>query len=1244
MRKNILIFFAFFMVICCLAQDEKFGHNYLNWVHNEASNKSREVTTNELELRLNHIYHTTYAKGYQTLFEIDSLLNILNTRFENQKQKIDELTEDFSKTYLQNYYASNNHHLIFDIESKIAFLKKDVLELDSIGTRRVFYQNGLHNIGTSHLLESFSQVGNNMSDYLPEKYPFSIGFTYSSHPSAEDFNSPQTQGQWTGMLTTLGGAIGSLASPLGAAIGASIGAIIGGFLDYEETKKKQRKAQKKYEEQLKKVEEANKLLPDKLLTISEQYKIYQSFDSVLKIDYKEVKKNFYSHLVPIEELYIELSNINLLNKKYAKEKLKQENLGALIEFYGSDQLKEELQGYKEAISLLQIFDKDLNYVRRKVQALSNTSVIKEKENLSDLIKTNISYVNFLLNDYKYPLVEKELRAYKKSYQKELRALAPNSSFITPTTYIRSNYESVIVLPSFHAFEYTSPQTFYVSEEAFAYDDSGLAVVYENGEYALIVGGKSYVNDRMQNGGANKYSDILGSSYDGGYREYAAKAASTITRCQNDINERIGNMVKEKTKLFPVLKEWRNTTLEMYTTPIVTTSELSAAGNQLSAIETVFIENLDNLSGLISQLTSPSNLNSNYIERQQQIDLISEFTEREPAVLVSDVSSPLFEGLESVVSKEEYLRTATGKSIKEATQRVAQGTHAFINSEEELAAAIKTTENLSTFINTLLSEGYTEEVVNKYLDLLGEYNLYFKGLSNNLTNENSAFNTGNEATFRTLKSSLKTCVASRGIANCETIHQALVSSITQEKSGAAMSEVSKDLDDQTINYISNNSVANNVFYIFDNSETEASHYAIVLPGFYQTTSDIMVSYIDAKNPENSVFRGKLTDVFPDLSNVAIYQQEHQRYYGNSTVNSYTSSLYKHQCYHEEVGYYDCSNIELSLEVKNNESRLLFREEAIDLNSNFVEGISSQYGRNSQLFFKEVHKNLNTYFNPGNIPEEKKTDQYRGILKKVADFDQSYSVETQPQQLYNSIAMHNLLTITNEAINSSSDMTEIQQITVESAQYLQMLLDIGTAVTPVVNDARDIYELLTGLDLITHEEIGVFGRSLAAGGLIIGSGALFRKILDSVSSTATTKVLQNIARKGGVDRLTLIKTGEFAGSSKTKNGLIFRKKTGDLENRYLHILKNHHKWGKIGAKSRFGIAPREMIKRIDLGYSYVKNNEPGRILKQSVTDNGNRKYVIQMDESLYEGSKIKKKLVLILDPRTDVDLIVTAYPEK
>ncbi|MBI2027922.1 MAG: hypothetical protein HYS98_09015 [Deltaproteobacteria bacterium] len=68
------------------------------------------------------------------------------------------------------------------------------------------------------------------------------------------------------------------------------------------------------------------------------------------------------------------------------------------------------------------------------------------------------------------------------------------------------------------------------------------------------------------------------------------------------------------------------------------------------------------------------------------------------------------------------------------------------------------------------------------------------------------------------------------------------------------------------------------------------------------------------------------------------------------------------------------------------------------------------------------------------------------------------------------------------------------------YFRLATDLGTAIAPGVNDVRDWFELVSGIDMITQEELSFAERSFCLIGLFVGSGAGFRIASDYTSKLA------------------------------------------------------------------------------------------------------------------------------------------------
>ena len=82
----------------------------------------------------------------------------------------------------------------------------------------------------------------------------------------------------------------------------------------------------------------------------------------------------------------------------------------------------------------------------------------------------------------------------------------------------------------------------------------------------------------------------------------------------------------------------------------------------------------------------------------------------------------------------------------------------------------------------------------------------------------------------------------------------------------------------------------------------------------------------------------------------------------------------------------------------------------------------------------------------------------------------------------------------------------------ADDLETGADWATALTPGVNDLRDLYELTNGKDLISGEELSTIDRAVAGSGLVLGSGAVYRKTIDSLARGAKlTDELYTIVRR-------------------------------------------------------------------------------------------------------------------------------------
>jgi len=149
--------------------------------------------------------------------------------------------------------------------------------------------------------------------------------------------------------------------------------------------------------------------------------------------------------------------------------------------------------------------------------------------------------------------------------------------------------------------------------------------------------------------------------------------------------------------------------------------------------------------------------------------------------------------------------------------------------------------------------------------------------------------------------------------------------------------------------------------------------------------------------------------------------------------------------------------------------------------------------------------------------------------------------------------------------------------DSALYtLESGADLASALTPGVNDLRDIYEVSTGKDLITGETLEGWERVLAAAGIIAGSGAAFRKGIDAL---ARALGLSEGVYRGGREVLESAKKSGVGGKiGNTLKSAIEPAKPGSDLTKLGHAYEKHgsrhpDRWGRVSgsnaAKNEVGV---------------------------------------------------------------------------
>ncbi len=240
----------------------------------------------------------------------------------------------------------------------------------------------------------------------------------------------------------------------------------------------------------------------------------------------------------------------------------------------------------------------------------------------------------------------------------------------------------------------------------------------------------------------------------------------------------------------------------------------------------------------------------------------------------------------------------------------------------------------------------------------------------------------------------------------------------------------------------------------------------------------------------------------------------------------------------------------------------------------------------------------------------------------------------EELMLNINLQNDLSISDREVYSKRYLAISQTI----IEIFKVGLDVGTAFTPFVNDARDLYELSTGLDLVSGEEIGVFGRACALAGLVTGSGQLYRKIFNGISDSKVRGVLSNADK--GIPSLKFVKGTGWV----SEKGITYLKPSGEKENRLRHVLRHAFdrvtridgkRDGKIVWKSKF--SKEYKIKDIP---SLIDEAWTKRGAGKDINDKRTTEYLIDMGKPVGENGE--QKILIVMMKGTSN--IITAFPKK
>ncbi|MEM6821341.1 MAG: pre-toxin TG domain-containing protein, partial [Verrucomicrobiota bacterium] len=344
-----------------------------------------------------------------------------------------------------------------------------------------------------------------------------------------------------------------------------------------------------------------------------------------------------------------------------------------------------------------------------------------------------------------------------------------------------------------------------------------------------------------------------------------------------------------------------------------------------------------------------------------------------------------------------------------------------------------------------------------------------------------------------------------------------------------------------------------------------------------------------------------------------------------------------CYSPKIGHYDCLRVGVVIVIKQPSGAVGSLSTSHRLTGGYVDQVRQEFGPYAQMYFDSAQKTLGKLYSSYQTPSGLElSNANQSLMEKLVihlnQYTSGVDLAKNPEAVFSAQSLDALYGITEALIRAD------ENVAVRTAQLNRSLnlaktltelfdqgLDVGTSLTPFVNDARDLYELVTGRDLITGDTIGADGRFLSAVALIGGNGSLYRKAVDKLKKTFWKKTLSRAV--DGMPHLEYKGAGRWV----SKEGLIYRGKQGVHENRLRHILKHGIKNPKYPGKSLFNVRDVKEVPAL-LDEAWKKRGPPvsGRP--------GN--YVVDMGRVI--GTRGEKKILISVEPGTSE--LITAFPKN
>lgn len=860
-----------------------------------------------------------------------------------------------------------------------------------------------------------------------------------------------------------------------------------------------------------------------------------------------------------------------------------------------------------------------------------------------------------------------------------KALAPGAKLVSPDAASGQLREPLhLVMPQPMAAEKARTESF----------DFGIC--FGAGKYTLCSGmnDDSY-GDRFNNRGRSPITDILGSSNDGGLRSFSVTATRKINRMKESIRDRVTRLKDDYSKLTVVMPEARKLYSLQVTQVAASATELgSVSAGEIRRFEQDFDASMPAVQQRLNQFMNQP-LRTGLADLQRDLGLSQQIRDQVPKTNIPvsvfrigdvDFGYPSEAGQAAIALAWEREAAKQVNTLQDIDRRITGHTDPVFDNRRDFDAfknKLGQIDRLLTRVNNddhysfeerqRISSHYLAQAVRMRYAASGKLPAseldpvdcpFLDGEQldrlNDLANDFKQCNPGEEDCASAYGHAIYQVYQNNTVAglrnnegqsfNAANLQQLATSSSSWEAVGPGSSA-------GAVNQAALLAMSGNLV-IATRPDGMDTKVGIVLPELPKTGTEgtwngmpvPSMFYLDEDKPDRSFGSGRMSASFPDPGEVTFYTNRRPPSFNNKEISIQDKGI-RSFAYSDPVTGDRGTVPSLHFTVQTNTAGVAQAvEQTIPLAGDYVSRIVQQYGNNSRQVFENIYAHRDEIYGAYSADPTGLTSAEGGQLQHLRQsagrFEEKDKLLNKPEDLYycqTSRCLYNsCITELSKAdpLNRGKILDYYNQVEAALVKYHDDALNVGTMLTPGINDARDLYEFVTGKDLITGVLLTVWERGLSGAGLLIGSGAFYRQIdnLPMVQQTAL-----DIARQGIPD-LKMIRSGDLKYYFKSKGGIYYERWNSNIgRDRYSKIVQDHY---LNMTRSRFKLDnPNAIPALLDAAWQRAKDLH----LVPTIGHGNNIKYIVDMGRDV--GQKKGERFIhLVFDGNKEPGFIITAYPSK